>query len=155
MPRLPTCPSWGRQVFNVVLCLASFTFIFLYFRRYVYLYPITFESVWQISLAEINRRKNIKRIRALEQQLGSHDEEKGFLEKKDTAVRHMASVVGYREEPNLFRKCLQSYRGSPGLELMLVGIDGDAEGDMEMVHIAEEVIVSSLPEMYLEPRNRN
>jgi hyaluronan synthase len=54
-------------------------------------------------------------------------------------VRHIASVVGYREEPNLYRKCLQSYHGSPGLELVLVGIDGDGEGDMEMVRIAEEV----------------
>lgn len=139
MPRLPTVPSWGRQAFNAFLCLSCFTFIFLYFRRYVYLFPITFESIWQISLAEINRRKNIRRIRALEQPL---DEETGIKDKSQTAVRLMASVVGYREEPNLFRKCLQSYRGSPGLELMLVGIDGDGEGDMEMVHIAGEV---SLP----------
>lgn len=58
---------------------------------------------------------------------------------KNAPVRHLASVVGYREEPNLFRKCLQSYRGSPGLEIMVVGIDGDHDGDMEMVAIAEQV----------------
>jgi hyaluronan synthase len=139
MPRVPTCPSWARQVFNAFLCIASFAFIFTYFRRYVSLFPITCESIWQISLAEINRRKNVRRIRALEQKLGPIDEETGIKDKMETAVRHIASVVGYREEPNLFRKCLQSYRGSPGLELMLVGIDGDGEGDMEMVHIAEEV----------------
>jgi hyaluronan synthase len=139
MARLPVCPSWNRQVFNAVLCIACFTAIFLYFRRYVYLFPITCESIWQISLAEVNRRKNIRRIRLLEQKFDSIDEENGIKDKAQTAVRQIASVVGYREEPNLFRKCLQSYPGSPGLEIMLVGIDGDGDGDMEMVRIAEEV----------------
>jgi len=138
MAHLPVCPSWGRQLLNTILCLLIFTAIFLYFRRYVYLFPITIESVWQISLAEINRRKNIRRIRLRNQALSSNDAEKGLGE-KERVVRHMASVVGYREEPRLYRKCLQSYRGTPGLEIMLVGIDGDHDGDMEMMRIAEEV----------------
>jgi hyaluronan synthase len=138
MPPLPVCPSWTRQLLNTVLCLATFTAIFLYFRRCVYLFPITFESVWQISLAEVNRRKNVRRVRLLEQTHAAADEEKGTRGRLP-AVRHLASVVGYREEPNLYRKCLQSYRGSPGLEIMVVGIDGDHDGDMEMVRIAEEV----------------
>lgn len=96
------------------------------------LFPITFESIWQISLAEVNRRKNIRRVRLRNQK---SDAEKGILE-KERDVRHMASVVGYREEPGLFRKCLQSYIGSPGLEIMLVGIDGDHDGDMEMIRVA-------------------
>ena len=54
----------------------------------------------------------------------------------------MASVVGYREEPNFFRKCLQSYLGSPGSELILVGIDGDHDGDFELVRIAEKVAIA-------------
>lgn len=137
MAHLPVLPSVGKQVINVVLCLTIFTFIFLYFRRYVYLFPITFESIWQISLAEVNRRKNVRRIRNLEQSAAG-DEEKGTGGKK-AATRHIASVVGYREEPNLFRKCLQSYAGSPGLEMMLVGIDGDHAEDMEMVRIVEQV----------------
>jgi hyaluronan synthase len=135
---LPVVPSLTRQALNSVICVLCFTFIFLYFRRWVALFPITIESVWQISLAEVNRRKNIKRIKQLERKLSKADVETGIHE-KEAAVRHMASVVGYREEPNLFRKCLQSYRGAPGLELMLVGIDGDHDGDMEMVRIVEEV----------------
>jgi hypothetical protein len=39
---------------------------------------------------------------------------------------------------------LQSYRNSPGLEVMLVGIDGDQAEDMEMVRIAGEVCISPL-----------
>ena len=138
MAHLPVVPSFTWQALNAVLCVLTFTIIFLYFRRYVYLFPITFESIWQISLAEVNRRKNVRRIRQLEHKLSKNDVEVGICE-KELAVRHLASVVGYREEPNLFRKCLQSYRGSPGLELMLVGIDGDHDGDMEMVRIVEEV----------------
>lgn len=115
--------------------MVTFAIIFLYFRRYVAAFPITIESLWQITLAEVNRRKNIKRIQKTTPVL---DEESNMGEKK-SVVRHMASVVGYREEPNLFKKCLQSYRGSPGLEIMLVGIDGDHTADMEMVRIAGEV----------------
>lgn len=120
---------------NVLGCIAIFVFIWMYFRRYVAAFPITIESIWQISLAEVNRRKNIRRIQRIEPVC---DEETGPSEKK-SVVRHMASVVGYREEPTLFKKCLESYRNSPGLEIMLVGIDGDHEGDMEMVRIAGEV----------------
>ena len=138
MAHLPVIPSPTRQTLNTICCILSFTIIFLYFHRFVYLFPITFESIWQISLTEVNRRKNIRRIRQLEHRLEKIDEEDGIRE-KETAVRHLASVVGYREEPNLFRKCLQSYHRSPGLELMLVGIDGDQGGDMEMVRIVEEV----------------
>jgi hyaluronan synthase len=138
MAHLPVVPSPTRQALNAICCILSFTMIFLYFRRFVCLFPITFESIWQISLAEVNRQKNIRRIRQLEHRLEKIDEEDGIRE-NEMAVRHLASVVGYREEPNLFRKCLQSYHGSPGLELMLVGIDGDHSDDMEMVRIVEEV----------------
>jgi hyaluronan synthase len=114
-----------------------FTIIFLYFHRYVAAFPIMIESIWQMSLAEVNRRKNIRRIQRIELLA---DEELGLKEgEKMSVVRHMASVVGYREEPGLFKKCLQSYRNSPGLEIMLVGIDGDQADDMEMVCIAGEV----------------
>jgi hypothetical protein len=137
MSRLPVLPSFSRQLINTICCLVAFTTIFVYFRRYVSSYPITLESIWQISLAEVNRRKNIRRIEALERK-HAVDEEKG-VDLKQSAVRQIASVVGYREEPGLFKKCLSSYRGSPGLEIMLVGVDGDGEDDMEMVRIAEEV----------------
>jgi hyaluronan synthase len=142
MAGLPSRPSWTHQFLNAVLCVVTFTIIFLYFRRYVAAFPITIESVWQISLAEVNRRKNIRRIQRI---TPVGDEELGLKEgEKKSVVRHMASVVGYREEPGLFKKCLQSYRNSPGLEIMLVGIDGDQAEDMEMVRIAGEVCISPL-----------
>ncbi|KAJ8066294.1 hypothetical protein OCU04_005374 [Sclerotinia nivalis] len=139
MPVVPVLPSIHRQVFNGILCVVTFFIIFRYFRRLVTFAPITIESLWQISLAEINRRKNIARVKQLEQKLSLQDAEKGVRTKDDVAARCIASVVGYREEANLWRRCLQSYHNSPGLEIMLIGIDGDHDGDMEMVSVAQQV----------------
>ncbi|THV51028.1 hypothetical protein BGAL_0126g00180 [Botrytis galanthina] len=139
MPVVPVIPSLHRQIFNGILCVVTFFLIFRYFRRYVTFAPITFESIWQISLAEINRSKNVERVKQLEQKLSLQDAEKGVQTKDDVAAKCIASVVGYREEANLWRRCLQSYHNSPGLEIMLIGIDGDHDGDMEMVSVAQEV----------------
>ncbi|CAD6441976.1 7d519cfd-6318-4743-8fe4-fdcebdff523b [Sclerotinia trifoliorum] len=139
MPVVPVLPSIHRQVFNGILCVVTFFIIFRYFRRLVTFAPITIESLWQISLAEINRRKNVARVKQLEQKLSLEDAEKGIQTKDDVAARCIASVVGYREEANMWRRCLQSYHKSPGLEIMLIGIDGDHDGDMEMVSVAQQV----------------
>jgi hyaluronan synthase len=139
MAILPVVPSVVRQIYNTILCVTVFFIIFRYLRRYVSFFPITIESIWQIGLAEVNRRKNVERVKKLEQTLSQADVEKGVQEKGDVAVRCMASVVGYREEANLWRRALQSYLDSPGLEIMLIGIDGDHDGDMEMVSVAQQV----------------
>ena len=86
----------------------------------------------------MNRRKSIRRLRLLHDNLKSADEEKGFGD-TEPAVRCLASVVGYREEPTLFRKCLESYRNTAGLEVLLLGIDGNGRDDMEMVRVVQEV----------------
>ncbi|EDO03677.1 hypothetical protein SS1G_06158 [Sclerotinia sclerotiorum 1980 UF-70] len=139
MPVVPVLPSIHRQVFNGILCVVTFFIIFRYFRRLVTFAPITIESLWQMSLAEINRRKNIARVKQLEQKLSLEDAEKGVQTKDDVAAKCIASVVGYREEANMWRRCLQSYHKSPGLAIMLIGIDGDQDGDMEMVSVAQQV----------------
>lgn len=148
MAVLPVLPSFHRQILNSILCVVTFFFIFRYFRRFVTFAPITFESIWQISLAEINRRKNVERVKQLEQKLSLQDAEKGVQTKDDVAARCIASVVGYREEANLWRRCLQSYHNSPGLDIMLIGIDGDHDGDMEMVSVAQQVCIP-----YPNPQN--
>lgn len=148
MAVVPVLPSFHRQILNSILCVVTFFFIFRYFRRFVTFAPITFESIWQISLAEINRRKNVERVKQLEQKLSLQDAEKGVQTKDDVAARCIASVVGYREEANLWRRCLQSYHNSPGLDIMLIGIDGDHDGDMEMVSVAQQVCIP-----YPNPQN--
>lgn len=131
--------SWRQQAVNVVLCLLLALFVFGYIRKHVFIFPITMETTWQISLAEINRRRSRRRVRRLQEELAPSDVEKGALAKTSYA-RCMASVVGYREEPGLFTKCLESYRDCPGLELLLVGIDGNKAQDMEMANIVRKVL---------------
>lgn len=134
---LQVLPSWWKQILNASLGLVALWWVFRQLRLYVFFFPITLESIFQILLAEFNRQKNIRRVRSLAVK-SAGDEEKG-LSTDDTSVRTIASIVGYREEPTLFRKCLASYLDSPGLEIVLVGIDGDMDEDMQMVEIAEEV----------------
>ena len=114
--------------------------MFVYFRKYVYFFPITLESIWQIFLAEINRVRNKRRVDKLredtEDSRFAEDEEKG-LSRKQSTVKCLASVVGYREEAGLFRRCLESYKDAAGLGVMLVGIDGNEPTDMEMVQIVK------------------
>ncbi|KAG4034925.1 hypothetical protein MFRU_002g02740 [Monilinia fructicola] len=139
MSVVPVVPSFRRQIFNSILCVVTFFYFWTYFRKFITVAPITVESLWQISLAEINRKKNVERVKKLEQKLSFQDAEKGRQTKEDVAARCISSVVGYREEANLWRKCLQSYYNSPGLEIMLIGIDGDHDGDMEMISVAQQV----------------
>ncbi|KAI9648410.1 hypothetical protein NHQ30_003044 [Ciborinia camelliae] len=139
MPVVPVVPPLQRQIYNGLLCIVFFYIFFRYARSYITFAPITLESIWQISLAEINRMKNVKRVQQLEQKLSLQDAEKGIQTRDSVAARCITSVVGYREEPNLWRKCLQSYLNSPGLEIMLIGIDGDHDADMEMVSVAQQV----------------
>ncbi|KAI7898823.1 nucleotide-diphospho-sugar transferase [Cokeromyces recurvatus] len=63
------------------------------------------------------------------------------------------AVVGYREEPTLFKKCLQSIKELqyPDPFKVIVVIDGDAPEDKEMAHVFQTVFPSSpvmvLPEL--------
>ena len=54
-------------------------------------------------------------------------------------------VVGYREDPDYYRKCLESVLNMdyPNVKVICVVIDGNEEGDMYMVDIAKEVFGSN------------
>ena len=130
--------SGRQQVVNVILCVLLALFVFGYIRKHVFIFPVTMETIWQIGLAETNRRRSKRRVKQLREGLAPSDIEKATSNPANNA-RCMASVVGYREEPGLFSKCLESYRNCPGLEIMLIGIDGDGPQDMEMANIARKV----------------
>ncbi|KAL9026475.1 MAG: hypothetical protein Q9180_007479, partial [Flavoplaca navasiana] len=49
----------------------------------------------------------------------------------------MACLVGYRELPDLFRKCLSSYIDA-GCRCLVVGIDGNDDQDEQMLQIFQE-----------------
>ena len=133
-PRL----SRRQQFVNVILCIILALFVFGYIRKHVFIFPVTMETIWQIGLAETNRRRSKRRVKQLREDVAPSDIEKATSSPTSNA-RCMASVVGYREETGLFTKCLESYRNCPGLEIMLIGIDGDGPQDMEMANIARRV----------------
>ena len=130
--------SRRQQVVNVILCILLALFVFGYIRKHVFIFPVTMETIWQIGLAETNRRRSKRRVKQLKEDLVPTDIEKATSNQANN-VRCMASVVGYREEPGLFTKCLESYRNCSGLEIMLIGIDGNGAQDMEMANIARKV----------------
>ncbi|KAL7898575.1 glycosyltransferase family 2 protein [Trichoderma sp. SZMC 28014] len=47
----------------------------------------------------------------------------------------MAAVVGWREDPALFTRALESYKSAKHCTFMLVGIDGDDVADRDMVDV--------------------
>ena len=51
----------------------------------------------------------------------------------------MAAIVGYREDPELFARALDSYKTAAECRFVLVGVDGDDTPDMEMVRVFQEV----------------
>ncbi|PVI08314.1 glycosyltransferase family 2 protein [Periconia macrospinosa] len=51
----------------------------------------------------------------------------------------IAAVVGYREDPIIFTKALQSYLQADGCRFMVVSIDGNGLEDQEMVDVFQQV----------------
>ena len=47
----------------------------------------------------------------------------------------MAAVVGWREDPALFTRALESYKTARGCMFLMVGIDGDEAQDQDMVDV--------------------
>lgn len=64
----------------------------------------------------------------------------------------MASIVGWREDPDLWERCLESYKAATGCRFVLCGIDGHDTDDKEMVDIFQKVRLSVVRNYY--PRLR-
>jgi hyaluronan synthase len=62
----------------------------------------------------------------------------------------IAAVVGYREDPVIFTKALESYLQADGCRFVLACIDGNGIEDQEMVEVFRRVYsgVSSLREIF-------
>lgn len=146
--------SWFRQLLNLLGCFLIFP---LYRAAAVNtLWPATVDLLISICLAELCRFTNEgRRIawRALEAQprREKEDVEKGgFLgglvgegssgDGVPLVAEAMASIVGWREDPDLWERCLESYKEATGCRFVLVGIDGHDADDKEMVDIFKKVL---------------
>lgn len=106
--------------------------------RYTFGFPLLIEGVLQIFFSELNHRKQHRRYQRFEEQ--SNDVEE-LGEKALARTECVGAVIGYREDPNLFRKCLESYRddASRTVRVLVIGIDGNDDEDMKMARTAEHV----------------
>lgn len=129
-----------RQILNFVGCLIVlpvYSIITGYTRH-----PLTLDVLLTIFAAEYNRFTNENRRRKLRGPSGTvHDPEKArsISANTDRATECMAAIVGYREDPELFARALDSYRLAAECRFVLVGVDGNDVPDMEMVRVFQNV----------------
>ncbi|KAK1993371.1 hypothetical protein LX36DRAFT_257439 [Colletotrichum falcatum] len=137
-----------RQVLNVVGCLCIFP---LYRAAGIYTrYPAVVDLLISILFAEYCRFSNEGRRIALKmseevpQDLLPDGDDKeaqigfGPIWAAGPSCDAVAMIVGWREDPDLWRRCLESYKAASGWTFMVVGIDGDGADDQEMINVFRE-----------------
>ncbi|KFA71255.1 hypothetical protein S40288_07796 [Stachybotrys chartarum IBT 40288] len=132
-----------RKAFNILGCIVALP---LYWMMTVSSpCPVTLDTIVTVLLAELNRFLNEgRRMKFYEQESRVRDKadpEKSGLDARTATpkLQCMAAVVGWREEPGLFTRALESYRAAKGCRFVLVGIDGDEAPDEDMVRVFHKV----------------
>ncbi|EOD52497.1 putative glycosyltransferase family 2 protein [Neofusicoccum parvum UCRNP2] len=148
----PPLPRW-RLILNSILGLAFWILTFFLRQKTSSFLPLTLDTLGQILLTDITRQKSARALAQLQRKTAHADAEHSAAAGRGNAagVPYLVSIVGYREEEALFRRCLQSYRTTcTGAATLLVGIDGDEPEDLEMVATVRSVypqaVVLGLPE---------
>ncbi len=136
--------SWWRQAINLFCCALSLP---LYFVMTVSSdYPITLDMLTTIMLAELNRFFNEQRRQRFyckgrsgqdqsSEDINLEKKEDIRLQRTPPGLDCIAAVVGWREDPSLFARAMESYKSARGCAFLLVGIDGDEAEDQEMVNV--------------------
>ncbi|KAF4122287.1 hypothetical protein GMORB2_7279 [Geosmithia morbida] len=150
-----------RQLVNILGCI--FCLPMCWAATVHCRWPVTLDFILTVTLTELNRYVNEGRRMALREPAGGRplsppspmfkekmdDPEKGTLAIEtirpvgSSRLDCLASVVGWREDPDLFTRALESYKASKGCVFLLVGIDGDEAQDMEMVDVFNAVYPSN------------
>ncbi|KAJ8116654.1 hypothetical protein OPT61_g1972 [Boeremia exigua] len=151
-----TCQNLETGLFcNFVGCLVAAA-LYYYFTLYWSDYLYTFDTILTVYLEEYCGWAN-ERVRKSGQvyqqektEFTSHFDvaEKGesralpnHLPKSELGC--IAAIVGYREDPSIFTRALESNLDAEGCQFVLVCIDGDGPNDQAMVDIFEKVYPSS------------
>lgn len=146
---------WYRKTINIIGCLLSLP-LYWYMTAHCR-YPVTLDLVVTIALAELNRFINQgRRLRFYAEESRPRekmDSEKLDLELQPPAPRLdcIAAVVGWREDPALFTRAMESYKAAKSCKFLLVGIDGDEVEDMDMVRVFNKV-GQELSQVYIHTR---
>lgn len=140
---------WTRQLLNFIGCLLIVPLCRAAAVNTVW--PATVDLLIGICLAELCRFANEGRRIAWREIEAQPRREKEDVEKGTGAggsggalvAEAMASIVGWREDPDLWEKCLESYKDAVGCRFVLVGIDGHDADDKEMVDVFQKVRVTN------------
>ncbi|KAK7402900.1 hypothetical protein QQX98_011350 [Neonectria punicea] len=147
----PTTPrgrhvSVLRQLINVIGCI--FIIPVFYLATVQSLYPMTMDMLINIMLTEYNRFSNEgRRLSFYSTSNGSPRQNNGTvrgkadleMQKPPSKLNCMVAVVGYREDPELFTRALESYKSARGHSFMIIGIDGDDAEDQDMADVFDKV----------------
>lgn len=139
-----------RQFFNILGCALALPIYYLQTAHTRY--PITLDILVTIALTELNRfvvegRRMTFSARGREQhcEIQEFREKDGWdgihVESQPLAPRLecLAAVVGWREDPALYARALESYKSARTCTFVLAGIDGDEAEDEDMVKIFSKV----------------
>lgn len=133
-----------RQFLNFLGCLVIIP-VYYVITGYT-LHPLTLDVLLTIIAAEYNRFANENRRGRLYRGLDGGSQAGKDPEKAigpgpgpEPGPECMAAIVGYREDPGLFARALDSYRAAGECRFVLVGVDGDEGPDLEMVRVFQQV----------------
>ncbi|PNS16178.1 hypothetical protein CAC42_1941 [Sphaceloma murrayae] len=124
-------------------------YLVLVYRNQIFFgYPLLAEGIIQAVASESNRRKMLARKKSVETKTCQFKMEAGRLDKAEC----IATVVGYREDSEIFRKCLESYAANfdKRHKAVCIGIDGKDAEDLHMREVAEDVFGSGLLKIDLD-----
>ncbi|KAK4153762.1 hypothetical protein C8A00DRAFT_15040 [Chaetomidium leptoderma] len=158
-----------RQLLNVLGCVLAIPLY--YFTTAHSRYPISLDIIITIAFTELNRyviegcrmaffsrEQGLDKRRALQEK---DDREVFYLESQldRPRIECVAAVVGWREDPDLYARALESYKSSGTCAFLLAGIDGDEAEDRDMVRVFNKVYpehsaVIQIPEPFGEVAER-
>ncbi|OJD29684.1 glycosyltransferase family 2 protein [Diplodia corticola] len=121
-------------VLQALLLIVTISFVYKLALHYTFGFPLLIEGFFQIICSEVNRYKQDRRYKRVQNQAD-------LGEKGNARTECVGMVIGYREDPSLFRQCLESYRNDTTrtVRTLVIGIDGNEPEDMPMVDVAESV----------------
>ncbi|RYO45511.1 hypothetical protein AA0116_g13176 [Alternaria tenuissima] len=154
-PKIQILVTRSGKIYNFIGCLvaaALYCYTTLYWSDYLY----TFDTIITVYLAEQCGWDNERVRRSCQKEEGekgdvypelsvaekgeyyTHSERSSKLE-----LGCIAAIVGYREDPVIFTKALESYMNAEGCQFVLTCIDGNEPEDQVMVDVFRKVYPSS------------
>ncbi|KAL2267971.1 hypothetical protein VTJ83DRAFT_2817 [Remersonia thermophila] len=138
-----------RQFLNFLGCLLALP---VWFATTAHTrFPVTLDFLITIALTELNRFviEGYRATFSSQSPQGGWQEEldekvgldAGYLEMhpEPPQVQCMAAIVGWREDPSLYARALESYKSARSCVFVLCGIDGDEQEDQDMVDVFNKI----------------